>query len=1071
MKKLMLCIAVMFALMLTACGNKNEHKHSPITDAAVAASCTKSGLTEGSHCSDCSEILVAQNVIPALGHEYEITVKNATCQEEGANIHTCVRCDDTFSTDITQKTAHRFGEGEICLACNTAAPTHNIEPNTDWYVDTQMAFTLSTKEELAGLATLVNSGTSFNGKTIYLGANIDLGYLEWTPIGNSTYPFTAAFDGKGYTISSLKISNNNSYVGLFGHAKAEISNFTIDNASIYVKGIQNYVAIACAYSTADIRNVIVDGYVDAKLASYVGGIAGYSAGQLIGLTSDTDVVGNAFSGGIAGYMKISSAHFKDLKNYGDISINGIGDAGGLIGKIESSGSLYMENCENFGNVSGTDYSGGLVGAYVTSGSFSLENCNNCGNISGKEYTGGVMGYLKRDTTGNTITIKSFKNNGEISGFGCVGGIFGYYWCVGTSNIIGLENNGKVSGNNQYVGGIKGYADYVGAVLTDFTNNGAVVGNVYSGGIIGRIEVCESDLDIINFQNHRDVTGLSYTGGLMGYFSSNGTPSITKCENSGNISGNEYVGGIAGYGSTRALILSELINSGNVNGTAAYIGGAIGYLHGNNYAVTVDKCQSSSDISGTSYVSGLFGYINGNSNSNITNSTVCCNMTAQYVVGGIAAEAVNITISECANTGSFINATGIMVSGSSYYAYIGGIVGSGYRVEKCTNDVIINYTNRGSYVGGIAGYLKHSATECTNNSEISGYDFVGGIAGWLSSPYLDISSALANNANISGHDMVGGIIGKCEYGNVYNLSDCENSGNINGNAYVGGIMGSLCRTKSYDFTISGLNNTGDITANGGYAGGLFGHVYGYGANSVIENSSSSADICGSYIVGGLIGQAYTAAIKNSTNTGSTVTATGFILDGGYNRVYLGGYVGCGGYLEGLVNDVDIFYDQIGEYVGGIVGHLPDNEANYSILNCTNNGDIISTGDCVGGICGYYYEYCSGATHEILNSLKNTGAIKGKTYVGGIFGIFTADYRATYVSTDFTNLGKISGEAKVGEIFGRHYAARVSTLTGCTVLGWVTENGEVIENRDVGSNTNLTISDRTLYTTEDNNESDG
>ena len=39
-------------------------------DAAVSATCTATGLTEGKHCSVCSEVLVAQTVVDALGHSY-----------------------------------------------------------------------------------------------------------------------------------------------------------------------------------------------------------------------------------------------------------------------------------------------------------------------------------------------------------------------------------------------------------------------------------------------------------------------------------------------------------------------------------------------------------------------------------------------------------------------------------------------------------------------------------------------------------------------------------------------------------------------------------------------------------------------------------------------------------------------------------------------------------------------------------------------------------------------------------------------------------------------------------------
>ena len=60
--------------------------HNSITDASVSPACTETGLTEGSHCDRCNEILVAQEVIPSLGHSWLDATHEApsTCERCGA---------------------------------------------------------------------------------------------------------------------------------------------------------------------------------------------------------------------------------------------------------------------------------------------------------------------------------------------------------------------------------------------------------------------------------------------------------------------------------------------------------------------------------------------------------------------------------------------------------------------------------------------------------------------------------------------------------------------------------------------------------------------------------------------------------------------------------------------------------------------------------------------------------------------------------------------------------------------------------------------------------------------------
>ncbi len=55
--------------------------HTEVIDKAVAPSCTETGLTEGSHCETCGEVLTAQQEIPALGHDY-VNEVCTRCREE-----------------------------------------------------------------------------------------------------------------------------------------------------------------------------------------------------------------------------------------------------------------------------------------------------------------------------------------------------------------------------------------------------------------------------------------------------------------------------------------------------------------------------------------------------------------------------------------------------------------------------------------------------------------------------------------------------------------------------------------------------------------------------------------------------------------------------------------------------------------------------------------------------------------------------------------------------------------------------------------------------------------------------
>ena len=76
--------------------------HVPVTDLGVAPGCESEGLTEGSHCATCGEVIVAQEVIPALGHEIGTftRVSNPTCTQTGLETSVCTRCGETIERVI-----------------------------------------------------------------------------------------------------------------------------------------------------------------------------------------------------------------------------------------------------------------------------------------------------------------------------------------------------------------------------------------------------------------------------------------------------------------------------------------------------------------------------------------------------------------------------------------------------------------------------------------------------------------------------------------------------------------------------------------------------------------------------------------------------------------------------------------------------------------------------------------------------------------------------------------------------------------------------------------------------------
>ena len=350
------------------------------------------------------------------------------CEYNGV---TCWEANVVPGYGITKLQANGTDERELSATITPEAGSfYNITLNKDkGYTDEGNGnYTVTTAKGLKAVADIAkNSNLGIN---ITLDKDINLTGTTWTPIGiDDENQYTGTFNGGGHTITGLTMTGSDEYAGLFGYigSGGTVKNVKLENVQITSDNQYANVGGVAGYSRGNIENCSVSGSVSGNRNSdgtdnCVGGVVGQQFdGSITGCSSSTIVEGMGGVGGVTG--KTANATLTACYATEDVTVERTPTnntyAGGVVG---SNFSSTLIACYATGSVTGTGtgtgpiYVGGVTGS---NDSGTLTACYHAtGTVSGPvSATGGVTGRNYNASVGIPVITACYWQNDQAQGIG------------------------------------------------------------------------------------------------------------------------------------------------------------------------------------------------------------------------------------------------------------------------------------------------------------------------------------------------------------------------------------------------------------------------------------------------------------------------------------------------------------------------------------------------------------------------------------------------------------------------------------------------------------------------------